>query len=375
MIEIQQIDTRNRRQVDRFIRLPFRLYADDPNWTPVLWTDMRTQLDQAHFPFYEHSQADFFLAVCDGRDVGRIAAIENRHFNEYHGTRKAQFYYFESENDPEIAAALFNRLFEWAHQRKLDTVIGPKGLSIMDGYGMLVEGFDRPQMMSSMTHNQPYLVQLVEGLGFTKEVDFISCYADLQVFQVPERIHHIAERVQQRGTLKVKSFANMKELKAWSWRIGQAYNQTFVNNWEYAPLTEREVAFVVKTLETVADPPLIKVILHKEEVVGFLFAFPELGAAIRRNHGRLFPFGLPDLLLEMRRTRWVAVNAAGILPEFQGHGGNALLYSEMDKTVRTRPFRHLAFYQVAETAVQMRRDLINLGGEIFKNHRVFRREV
>ena len=375
MLEIQQIDPRNRRQVDRFIRLPFRLYANDPNWTPVLWADMRAQLDQEHFPFYEHSQADFFLAVRDGQDVGRIAAIENRRFNEYHGTRNAQFYYFESEDDPEVAQALFHRLFEWARGRGLDTVIGPKGLSVLDGYGMLVQGFDRPQMMSMMTHNPPYLVKLVEGLGFGKEVDFISCYADLQKITVPERIHRIAQRAQERGTLRVHSFTNVKELKAWSWRIGDAYNRTFVHNWEYAPLTEREVAFVVKTVETIADPRLIKLILHKDDVVGFLLAFPELRAAIRRNNGRLFPFGLPDLLLEMRRTQWVSVNAAGILPEFQGHGGNALLYSEMEKTVRQRDFRHLAFYQVAETAVQMRQDLINLGGEIFKNHRVFQRKL
>jgi GNAT superfamily N-acetyltransferase len=226
-----------------------------------------------------------------------------------------------------------------------------------------------------MNHNPPYLVKMVEGLGFTKEVDFISCYGDMRVFRAPERVHRIAQRTLDRGIIQIKHFTTIKELKAWSGRVGDAYNRAFVNNWEYAPLTEREVAFVVKTIETVADPRLIKLIVHGDDVVGFILAFPELKAAIRRSKGRLFPFGMIDLLIEMRRTPWVSVTAAGILPEFQGHGGNALLYSQLEKTVTARGFRHLAFYQVAETAVQMRRDLINLGGEIYKNHRVFTRAV
>lgn len=116
-------------------------------------------------------------------------------------------------------------------------------------------------------------------------------------------------------------------------------------------------------------------ILHDDDVVGFLFAFPDLSAAIQRNKGRLFPFGLVDLLLEYRRTKWVIVNGAGILPQFQGRGGNALLYSEMEKTIKQAGFAHADLTQVAETAVQMRRDLENLGGVPYKNHRVFGRGV
>ena len=89
----------------------------------------------------------------------------------------------------------------------------------------------------------------------------------------------------------------------------------------------------------------------------------------------MLPFGIFDLMLEMRRTKWIAVNGAGILPEFQGRGGNALLYSEMEKTVRNDRFEHGDLTQVAETAVQMRSDLINLGGKPYKNHRVYTRNL
>ena len=332
-------------------------------------------MDRSKYPFYEHSDADFFMAVRGKQDVGRIAAIENRRFNRHHGTQKAQFYFFESVDDQEVANALFERLFDWAHRRGLNAVIGPKGLSPLDGYGLLIDGFEKRQIMTMMNHNPRYYVQLLENLGFSKEVDFISCYASVEQLRFPERIHRIAERVQQRGTLRVQRFRSIRELKVWAARIGHAYNQAFVNNWEYYPLTDREIDFVVRTLQTVADPRLIKIIVHGQDVVGFLFAFPDVSRAIQRSRGRLLPFGLIDLWLEMRRTKWVAINTAGILPEYQGHGGNALLYVEMERTIRERGFEQAALYQAAETATNIRRDLEHLGKLAYKNHRVYVRHI
>jgi hypothetical protein len=144
-----------------------------------------------------------------------------------------------------------------------------------------------------------------------------------------------------------------------------------VDNWEYYPLTEKEVDFLVDNLMLVAKPELIKLITHEDDIVGFLFGFPDISAALQRSRGRLLPFGIVDLLLEMRRTNWISLNGAGILPQFQGRGGNALLYSEIEKTVRRAQFVHAELTQVAETAVEMRRDLENLGGRPYKNHRVY----
>ena len=375
MITIEQVDTRSRKQVDRFLRIPFRLYASHPQWVPPLLMDVRTMLNRQKHPFYEHSDADFFIAVRDGQDVGRIAALENRRFNEYHDTRQAQFYLFECEDDQEVATALFERVFEWARVRGLDRVIGPKGFGALDGYGLLVEGFEHRQMMTMMNYNYAYYPRLVEALGFEKEVDFISCYINADTFRLPERIHSIAERVQRRGTLTVQRFRSKRVLLKWASRIGEAYNRAFVENWEYYPLTEAEVKFLVSNLVMVANPRLIKIITHGDDVVGFLFGFPDVSAALQRAQGRLLPFGIIDLLLEMRRTKWVALNGAGILPEFQGRGGNALLYSEMEKTILEFGFQHADLTQVAETAVQMRRDLINLGGKPYKNHRVYVRHL
>jgi hypothetical protein len=375
MITVQEIDTQSKAQVRRFVDIPFRLYAGHPQWVPPLLMDVRTMLNRQKHPFYEHSAADFFVAVRDGRDVGRIAALENTRFNATHGTRQAQFYLFECEDDPEAAAALFDRVFEWARGRGLDHVVGPKGFGVLDGYGLLVEGYEHRQMMTMMNYNYDYYPRLVEALGFEKEVDFVSCYIKAEDFRLPERIHRIAERVKKRGSLSVKRFRTKRELIKWAGRIGEAYNQAFVDNWEYYPLTEREIDFLVSNLVTVANPRLIKLITHGEDVVGFLFGFPDVSAALQRARGRLTPWGLADMLLELRRTQWVAINGAGILPEFQGRGGNTLLYTEMENTIREFGYQHADLTQVAETAVQMRNDLVNLGGKPYKNHRVYVQKI
>ncbi|MGD2144192.1 MAG: hypothetical protein PVF54_06915 [Anaerolineae bacterium] len=376
MIAVKEVDTTSKAEVRRFVDVPFALYANCPQWVPPPRADIQTMLNREKHPFYEHSDADFFIAVQGERDVGRIAVLENRHFNEYHNTRQAQFYLFESIDDQKVASALFERVFEWARTRGLNEMVGPKGLSPFDGYGIQVEGMEHRQMMTMMNYNYDYYPRLVETLGFRKEVDFISTYIRVADFNLPDRIHRIAERVKQRRNLSVHHFRSRLGLRRWKGRIGAAYNETFIDNWEYYPLTQNEIDFVFDDLVLVANPRLIKVIVHEDDVVGFIFGFPDVSRGLQRANGRLLPFGVFHVLLDMRRTDWISLNGVGIVPEYQGLGGNALLYSEMAKTVKSEfGFIDAELTQVAESAVQMRRDLINLGAEPYKNHRVYIREI
>lgn len=375
MLDVEMIDTNDRAKVKRFTRIPYKLYANHPQWVPPLYMDAEMQLNRSKHPFYGHSDADFFLATKDGRDVGRIAALENKRFNEYHKTTQAQFYLFECEDDQEVANSLFEKVFDWAKKRGLNHIVGPKGFGALDGYGIQVEGYEHRQMMTMMNYNYPYYVRLVENLGFTKEVDFVSCYMSKASFHLPERVYRIVERVKSRNNLGVHSFESKKDLRSWANKIGRLYNNSFVNNWEYYPLTDREIQFLLENILTIADPRLIKIITHNDDAIGFLFGFPDLSAALQRAKGRLLPLGLVDILFEMKRTKWVSLNGAGVLPEYQGAGGNALLYVEMEKTLNDFNFEHADLTQVAETAVQMRHDLENVGGKAYKNHRVFQKHI
>jgi len=376
MLAIEKINTDNKSQARRFVEFYYDLYKDCPQWVPPLYMDAYLPLNRKKHPFFEHSGADFFLAVRDGEVVGRICAGENKPFNEYHKTKKAQFYFFDAIDDLEVARALFAAVFDWARERGLDTLIGPKGLSPFDGYGILIEGFEQHQMMTMMNYNYDYYPKLVEALGFEKEVDFVSCYLHSEAFKIPERIERVAKRVMARGNLWVKHFKSKKELISWAQRIGETYNRTFIHNWEYYPFCQGDIDYAVQNVFMVADPRLIKLIMHGKDIVGFLFAFPDVSAALQRAKGRLFPFGIVDILLEMKRTKTVSGNGMGILPEFQGTGGNALLYYEMGKTFFDfHQFEHVEMTQVAETTKQMRADLKNLNGVEYKNHRVYRKQI
>lgn len=375
MVQIRVVDTRNKQDVNQFISVPFNLYKNCPQWVPPFISDVKFMLNRDKHPFFERSDGDFLIAMKGNEVVGRLMVMEHKPFNAYHQCTKMSFTLFESIDDQEVANALFEYGFEWGRKRGLNEVVGPKGMCSFDGYGILESGFDQRQMMTMSSYNYPYYPTLMENMGFEKEVDFVSCSLPMDKFILPEKIHEISRRVQERGTLKVKNFKSRRELIDYAPTIGEAYNNTFVNNWEYYPLSPAEVKYLLSQLMSVLDYRLIKIITHEDNMIGFLVAFPDISDALQRQKGRITPWGIVDLLTTMKRTKYVTLNGAGILPDFQGRGGNALLYSEMHKTIHDFGFVHAELTQVAETTKQMRKDLINVGGVEYKNHRVYHRAI
>ena len=376
MLNLHKVDLESKGDITRFVKFPFELYANHPQWVPPFIADVKMMLNPKKHPYYDHSDAEFFYAEKNDKIVGRIAALENKPFNKYHDTKDAEFYLFECVNDQEVANALFETVFEWAKRRGLTKLVGPKGFGPLDGYGIQIEGFEHRQMMNMMNYNYPYYRDLVENLGFSKVVDFVSSYIEPQDFNLPEKVRKAAQIAKKRGTFEVVEFANKKELVSWAPKIGEAYNKAFVKNWEYYPLTQREIDFVVKNIMTILDPTIFNVITRENEVVGFVFPFPDVSAAMQRNKGKLGPVEIVRLLREIKKTKWISFNGVGILPEYQGLGGNAIMYAELEKAMHRNPqFKHSELTQVAETAVQMRKDLKNLGVKFYKNHRVYQREI
>jgi GNAT superfamily N-acetyltransferase len=371
MISIEKVDTSSKSQVNVFVNFPFQIYEGVKEWVPPIVADIKLMLNKDKHPFHEHSDADFFVARKNGEMVGRIALIENKPSNKYHDTKQAAFYLFETVDDKDVANKLFEFSFDWVKKRGLNYLLGPKGLSSFDGYGFLVEGFDKRQMMTMMNYNLPNYPRFAEEVGFKKIVDWVSSYVHLPDFSVPEKISEVARRVEEKGKFQVKRFKNKSELKSWANRIGHAYNKTFVNNWEYYPLSDNEIKFAMDNIMVVAVPDLIKIITYNDEVVGFLLAFPDISEALQKYKGSLSPIALYNYLREIKKTKWVSFNGVGILPEYQGRGGNYLMMSEMVKTARAYNFEHGELTQIAETATQMRNDLGNLGVKPYKNHRIY----
>jgi hypothetical protein len=368
------IDLADRRRVRSFLELPFRLYRDIPPWVPPLRLEARRALDPRRNPFFQHSQAAFFLGESEtGEPLARLAVLDNRRYNEYNQERTAFFYLFECVPDEKLAVNLFESGFEWARARGLKRIIGPKGFSALDGMGLLVHGFEhRPAF--GLPYNPDYYPALVEAAGFQPQGEVVSGYLGSEV-EFPERIHEIARRVRERRGLHVARYRSRQDLRELTPKLKSMYNSALGGTSGNVPLTDDEAQAIASQLLWFADPHLIKVVMKDEQPVGFLFAYPDISAALQRTGGRVFPLGWVQILLELRRTRWVNINGAGMIEGYRGLGGTAILFSEMYRSVREGGFQHADLVQIGVENSNMQRELRELGVDFYKTHRLYQRDL
>lgn len=371
---VLQIDTSNRRRVRQFLDLPFHIYRDTPHWVPPLVSDAARMLDRQRNPFYRHSDAAFFLAL--GRDdcpIGRIAVLDNRNYNAFNREQTAFFYLFECQQDEAAAQALFAAAFQWAQARGLDKIIGPKGFTALDGMGLLVKGFEhRPAL--GIPYNPPYYAPLIQAAGFERTSDIVSGYLNPRM-PLPAKIHQVAELVQKRRGLRVARFKTRRDLRALVPRLKEMYNAALAGTSGTVPLTDDEARTMANQILWFADPRLIKLVMKDDEPVGFLFAYPDISAAIQRTRGRLWPLGWLDMLIELKRTKWININGAGIIEKYRGLGGTALLFSELYKSVIEGGFEHADIVQVGADNDRMQRELRDMNIDFYKTHRMYARAL
>ena len=372
-MQIEQVSTSNSRHVRAFLSLPFRLYRDIPQWVPPLAADARRMLDRRRHPFYRHSEAAFFLAREQGCPIGRLAVLDNAHYNTHNNERCAFFCLFECENIPAAAQGLFDAAFDWARGRRLERMVGPKGLTALDGMGLLVKGFEhRPAL--GIPYNRPYYPALIEAAGFERLEDVVSGYLGAATV-FPPRIHEVAGQVMARRGLYVARFRRRRDLRALVPHLQTLYNTAIEGTSGNTPLTAEEAHTLAQQLLWFADPRLIKIVYKGDEPIGFLFAYPDVSAAIQRTQGRLFPWGWIAVLRELRRTDWININGAGILPQHRGLGGMAVLFSEIHKSIVESGCSHVEIVQIGVGNERMQRELRGLGVDFYKTHRVYQRPL
>jgi len=372
-MQVTRLDPTRRREVRRFVGLPFDLYRDCPPWCPPLRRDVARALDHDRHPFYRHSAADSFLAEEDGRAVGRIAVMENRNFNAARGRHDAFFYFFESADDPRVAAALLDAAADWARARGLDTLVGPKGFLPGDGLGILVDGFEHPVPMGVPYHHA-YYDGLLTGCGLVKETDYLSGRLG-EAHLLPAEFLEAADAAAAQSGYRLHPFTTKRELRRWIGRIGEVYNQAFTETWEYCPLTPEEMRDIGERLLALADPRLMVLVMRGDEVAGHLFILPDLGDGLRATGGRLLPFGWARLLAEVRRTRVVDLLGLGLLPEHRGVGANAVVYAAIFRAVGQFRYHHAEVVQIEEGNSRVLANMTAIGVPWRHRHRIYRLDL
>jgi len=315
---------RNARELRAFIDLPYRLHAADPNWVPPLRIDMRQRLSRKRNPFFEHGEADYFVALRDGRVVGRIAAVANRLHDRTYGDGTAFFGFFESEDDQEIADALFDVVAAWAEKRGYARLRGPTSFSLNEECGLLVDGFATPPVLM-MTHNPPYYVTLFGAAGFHKIKNLLAFAGGGD--EVPTRGARAFERLRSRLGVTVRPIDSRKIL-AEAERIRESYNTYWRDNWGFVPMTAAEIRHMVNQFKPFYVPDLIQLVEKDGRLIAFALALPDLNEVLRSNRsGRLFPAVL-KLLWSVRRRKLgrIRVPMLGVVPEYRGKGVDAILW-------------------------------------------------
>ena len=225
-----------------------------------------------------------------------------------------------------------------------------------------------------IAYNPPFYPDFLSRLGFAKETDFVSGYLPGS-YEIPERVIHLAEKVKERYGFRIAAFKNKRELRAVVPEIIAAYNQTFVDNWEYVAITPEEGQVIADRLLSIITPDLVKLVYKGDEIAGFVLCYPDISAAIQRTGGRLFPFGWYHLLREFKRTEWVNANGVGIVEKYRGRGVDAMMFVELAKAIKAAGYKHCDLVQIDEANAKMQAELAAFGVQFYKRHRIFRRTV
>jgi hypothetical protein len=356
-----------------FIRLPWKIYRNDPYWVPPLLLDMKKLLDRKRHPFFSHSEAELFLARSGGEPVGRIAAILNNNHNRYHGERTGFFGFFESVNQKEVAAALLDQAAQWAKSQGMVQLRGPMNYSTNETVGLLVEGFDSSPCLM-MPHNPRYYAEMIEKSGFDKAMDLYAWWL-LTDKGLNEKIVRVGERVLKDQGIRVRMI-DMKRFRDDVELIKKIYNDAWSTNWGFVPMTDAEFEHMAGDLKTIVDPRVVLIAEKDGEPVAFSLALPDFNQALKKINGRLVPFGLPKLIYYGRHIQQVRVLALGIIKKLQNWNGlGAALYYESFRRGVAAGYQSCEFSWTLETNDLINRSMQLFGAKIYKRYRVYERPL
>jgi len=360
-----------KRDLRRFIRLPFALYRNEPKWVAPLLMDMRKRLDPSVNPFFEHAEAQYFLAWRDGRPVGRISAHIDHRFNEFQDNRWGLFGFFECEPDQETAHGLLAAAERWLAERGRDRMVGPMDFTTNDECGLLIEGHELTPIILSPWHH-PYYRELIESYGMDKAMD-------LQMWSLwvsdRDKVHpaiwEAAARAESEHGIVVRPMRK-RSLEAEVEGFLEVYNAAWERNWGAVPMTAAQARHYAKDLKPVLDENWAYIAENREgEVVGAALTLPDFNQVLIHLNGRLLPFGWVKALWYRRKINAVRVFALGVKPEYQHTGVAARFYElHFDAAART-PQKGGEMGWILETNESMNRAMEGMGGEVVRRFRVF----
>jgi hypothetical protein len=372
MANIEVSPVQGRKDVNEFIELPWKIYADNPNWVPPLKAQVRRLLDTGRHPFWLFSERALFLARRGNEVVGRIAAIVDGNHNRFHHERMGIWGFFECVDDRDAARALFSAAEEWVRGRGMDFLRGPLNPSTNYEIGLLVEGFQyAPTIM--MAYNPPYYASLVEAQGCEKEKDLIALLVE-ENDRSSQRVERLARRIMRKGNIHIRTL-NPKDMKNEVALINEIYRESWSENWGFVPMTDHEVGEMAKNLARIADPDLVFFLSYNDDPAGVALVVPDVNPLLKRLNGKIGLAGLVKIALYRKEVNGLRGMLFGVRKCYQKLGLPLVAFDYMNRTGRRKNYRYLELGWNLEDNSSINQFDREVGGKVLKRYRIYRKNL
>lgn len=372
----------NRREMKAFVRFNYELYKDCPYAVPDLLEDTLDTFTPRKNAAFDFCEADCFLALREGKIVGRIAAIINHKANRTWGTNNARFGWIDFVDDEEVSRALLEAAEKWGRDHGCDKLTGPLGFTDMDPEGMLTGGYDQLSTMST-TYNYPYYPKHMERLGYTKEVDWVERKILTPEKDRPahmDKYFRVAEMSAKRYNLHIRKFKNAREIRqgGWAQKIFDVVNKAYAPLYGYSEMTPKQIEQYVREYMPFLDMRLVTTVEDADgRIVAMGVGMPSLSRAIQKAHARLFPFGWIHLAkaLYFKHADIVDLLLVAVLPEYQNKGVNAMLFADLIPVCQQMGFKFGETHPQLETNEKSQGQWAYLDAEIHKRRRCWQKPL
>lgn len=329
-VEIKKVS--NKAELKKFIRFNYEFYKDNPYSVPDLYDDMLNTFTPQKNAAFEFCEADYFLAMRDGKIVGRVAAIINHRANETWNKKVVRFGWIDFVDDLDVSRALIDTVKQWGRERGMNEIEGPLGFTDMDAEGMLIDGFDQLSTMATI-YNYPYYPEHMNLLGLERSADWV----EMKVYipdAIPEKHKRISAIIAQKYKLHIRKITSRKEIKETgiAHDIFRLINKAYTPLFNYSQMTERQIDQYVNMYVPVLDLRMVSIVENEQnEIVAVGISMASLSEALQKAKGKLLPFGWFHLLkaLKWKRPKMLDLLLVAVRPDYQGKGVNALLFTDL----------------------------------------------
>ncbi len=373
MYKTKKVETK--KDLNAFIKYPFKLYKDNDNWVPPLLMDERTVLSPKKNPAFDHSKASLWLALDEHEEiVGRVAGIVHNAEAEEEGL--VRFGWLDFIDDEAVSKLLIDTVSEWGISQGLKGIHGPLGFTDMDFEGMLVEGFDTPGTIATI-YNYPYYPEHLEKLGFEKSTDWVELRSTVPS-EEPKRVIRRGDIVESRFQFKSLKFNSKKEAKKYGHELFEVLNKAYAELYGFHQLTEKQIQFYIAQYLGFVVTDLLSIVVNKEgRVVGFAITMPSFTKAFQKAKGRLFPFGFIHILRALKKNDTADMYLIGVLPEYQKFGVTAIIFRDLIKAFMKRGIKTALTNQMLESNqnVLTQFNEFQADSEIYKRRRCYKKSI